>query len=115
MRKSFKAALAVVICGVIAFPAAVGLAKTNTDDGKRVALSSCAYCHVVAPDQGFTPVLKPQGPDFATIAADPKNTAGSLRAFLFRSHRTDANTSGVLDNSELADVVDYIVSLRQKK
>ncbi len=90
----------------------------NVQAGRALALQACTGCHVVAPDQPFAPVFTgpPPPPDFRAIANRPDVTAKSL-------HRTLAGLPAVpppgtmanpdLSDAELANVVAYIMSLRE--
>lgn len=85
--------------------------------GRSLALANCTYCHVVTPDQGFAPVLRPQGPDFSAVAANPTNTTESLRKFLLTTHQNFSNARGMpnplLSKDQVADVVSFILSQRK--
>ena len=86
--------------------------------GRSLARSACAYCHVVTDDQGFAPVLRPQGPDFAIIAANPKNTAKKLRTFLLTTHKNVRDSTGmpnpILKNDQIDNIVSFIMGERKK-
>ncbi|MHB1207481.1 MAG: c-type cytochrome [Rhodospirillaceae bacterium] len=97
-----------------------GAAPVENGDGapgRSLALANCTYCHVVAPDQSFAPVLRPQGPDFSTVAANPANTTESLRKFLLTTHQNFSNAKGMpnplLSKDQVADVVSFILSQRK--
>ena len=111
---SLGAAVITVSVIVMSHPA---LSAPDASTGEALAKSACAYCHVVAPDQGFAPISRPQGPDFAVIAANAKNTAGRLRMFLMTTHQNVGKSSAgmpnpLLTNDQIADIVSYILSLR---
>lgn len=89
-------------------------ARADGTVGRSLALTRCAGCHLVAADQGFEPVEKPRGPDFAVIAANPKTTAKSLRRFLLTTHKNPGGPrpgmpNPLLTNSQIGDVVAFIL------
>ena len=92
-------------------------AHGNADAGREFALQACTGCHVVSSDQPFAPDLKGM-PDFHTIANRPGVTAESLRRKLAALPRVPPH--GQMANPEIndvdrADVVAYILSLREKQ
>jgi len=76
--------------------------------GRAMALSVCAECHAVR--QGDLRSPNDDAPPFARIAATPGMTTIALTAALRTSHRTMPNI--VLQPDEAADVIAYILSLR---
>jgi mono/diheme cytochrome c family protein len=93
-------------------------AAQEADAGRAIALKTCASCHVVAADQASAPLLKPPAPSFSEIAAQPATTEGSLRSFLRNPHgeprRSSKMPGFILPDSQVAQVVAYILSLRPK-
>jgi len=113
MWKLVTAALAAVLA---ALPLADAGAETsammgNPRAGRAFALQACALCHVVAPGQ-LTPPRLTTAPSFRAIANLPSTTALSLQVFLLSPHPTMPNL--VLTDSEAADVIAYILSLKRK-
>jgi len=76
--------------------------------GRAIAQGICAECHAVQKDGQRSP--NPDAPPFATIAGTPGITQMALSAALQTSHRTMPNI--VLKSGEMADVIAYILSLR---
>jgi len=114
MRKLLAAAMAAVLA---ALPLAAADAQTSTMTGnpragRAFALQVCALCHVVAPGQ-LTPPRLTTAPSFRAIADLPSTTALSLQVFLLSPHPTMPNL--VLTDSEAADVIAYILSLKRKR
>ena len=52
--------------------------------GRAIANTVCWACHVVGPDQEFSPILRNPGPDFRVIANRPETSLESLKTFLRR-------------------------------
>jgi hypothetical protein len=63
--------------------------KARIERGRVIADNICWVCHVVGPDQRFSPILREPGPDFRAIAAKPDTSAQSLTAFLQSTHRME--------------------------
>ena len=84
--------------------------------GREFALSACSGCHVVSAGQPFAPLLT-RPPDFSTIANRPDGTAASLRrriATLRHVPLPGRMANPLLNNEELANVVSYIMTLRER-
>jgi mono/diheme cytochrome c family protein len=99
-----------------ALPADKG-SGAQIERGHQIALKICTACHVVAPDQEFSPLLRPPAPPFAEIANRPDSTRASLRHFVVTTHWDEKTLPLTMPNPELmdpqiADVVAYILSLR---
>ncbi len=93
-----------------------GQDAAQVERGRQIADRVCWLCHVIGPDQEFSPILKEPGPDFREIAKRPDTTAESLTAFLHTAHRT-VDKPYTMPNPRLNDemidaVVSYIMSLR---
>jgi mono/diheme cytochrome c family protein len=89
----------------------------NADAGREFALVACAACHVVAANQPFAPLLT-GAPDFVTIANRPDVTAASLqRRLATLPHIPSKGQMGnpELTDEHLANVVAYIMSIRQQQ
>lgn len=76
--------------------------------GRTLALQNCVECHAVQKGVGASP--NAHAPRFESIAAVPGMTTIALRAALQTSHRTMPNVT--LEPDELADIVAYILSLK---
>ena len=84
----------------------------NPPAGHDFALGTCTPCHVVAPDQK-SPVRFADAPDFRAIARAPGTTQIGLNIWLTNPHPTMPKL--VLDPQEAADVIAYILSLRDQR
>ena len=77
--------------------------------GARVAKTSCAMCHVVAPGQGSSWT---DAPTFEAIANNPATTARGIIAFLQKPHMHMLQYRQ--GRSHAADIAAYILSLRRQ-
>jgi len=89
----------------------------NADAGREFALVACTACHVVAANQPFAPLLT-GAPDFMAIATRPDINAASLRRRL--TTLPHIPSKGQMGNPELTDehlanVIAYIMSMRQQR
>ncbi len=107
--------------GLIALSAAAAAADKASDrraaHGRKLALGICSACHVVASDQEFPPLLNPAAAPFADIANRPESTREALRHFVAATHWDEKTLpltmpNPALTDSQIADVVTYILSLR---
>ena len=80
--------------------------------GHAFAREACNSCHIVEAEQR-SPRLLSVGPAFRDIANTPGVTAIALRAFLTSSHPRMPNL--ILTPKETADVIAYILSLRDRR
>lgn len=92
---------------------------SDIQDGKKLALQTCAACHTVAADQTQTPALQPRAPSFLSIANDPTVTQPLLIEFLQLKHKSvktppDMPTM-LLTPKEATAAADYIMSLRKSR
>lgn len=111
MMNSRSLAVASVLAALAAAPAGVCAADKPGDPvaGRRLALQSCAGCHVVAERQA-RPAFD-GAPAFATVARDPAATESSLRVFLQTPHARMPDL--IMTHREIDDVVSYILTLRR--
>jgi mono/diheme cytochrome c family protein len=79
--------------------------------GRAFALEVCAACHVVSSRQ-LAPARFAIAPSFHAVANTPGMTAMALKSFLTTPHKTMPNL--ILHPDQAADVVAYILSLRDK-
>ena len=79
--------------------------------GRAFALEVCAACHVVSSRQ-LAPARFAVAPSFHAIANTAGMTALALKVFLTTPHKTMPNL--ILHADEAADVIAYILSLRDK-
>jgi mono/diheme cytochrome c family protein len=89
----------------------------DADAGREFALFACTSCHVVATNQRFAPLLA-GAPDFLTIANRPDTNATSLhRRLATLPHIPSKGQMGnpELTDEHLANVVAYIMSMRQPR
>lgn len=85
------------------------LADNNRSPGRQVAMEICSSCHRVTAGQ-LAPVQ--DAPSFIDIAAMPSTTALSLKVFLRSNHKRMPNF--IISESDTNDVIDYILSLKQR-
>jgi len=116
-----------LVCGVllaatVAAAAAQAQSKRGEADpaaGHALAISACTGCHVVAPDQPFKPIWTglPHPPDFKQIANRSDVNTAALQhhlATLPAVPRQPGMANRVLTDTQLRDVVAYIMLLRDK-
>lgn len=98
-----------------ATPPAMG----DANEGRRLALRVCSACHVVSPKEEFKPILQPPAPSFARIANQPRTTAATLRHFISTTHKgivpPHQMPNPELSGEQVADVVSFIMSLRDRR
>ncbi len=91
----------------------------DVQQGHRLAIEICAYCHVAASDQKITPTLRPPAPSLASIAQRPNISADSLQAFLRTTHGGEGARTGMpnpeLLDSQIKQLAAYLLSLRKKR
>lgn len=85
----------------------------DTSQGRALAEAWCAECHDITGDyselMGITDYGDP--PSFYAVANDPAVTEIALRAFLHTPHQAMPNL--ILDETEMAALIEYILSLRE--
>lgn len=93
-------------------PAPPSPAATPGDprSGRSFALENCTQCHVVTPDRA-SPLRSSAAPDFSVIANDKGVSPVRLNIWLHNPHPTMPTL--VLSRQQAADVVAYILSLRE--
>jgi mono/diheme cytochrome c family protein len=79
----------------------------DADHGKEIAKRWCASCHLVDPRQTSA---TDQAPPFTYIAKMPDFDANKLAFLLLMPHPNMPNVS--LNRTEIADMADYILSLK---
>jgi len=92
----------------------------NPDDvqaGHKLAIIICANCHMAAPDQSNSPILKPPATPFASIAQRTSVTADWLQNYMKTTHRGLDNPNGMPDpqllDFQIKQVSAYLLSLRK--
>jgi cytochrome c2 len=80
--------------------------------GRAFAREACNSCHIVEPTN-VSPRIIAIGPNFQDIANTNGMTATALRVFLTSSHPKMPNL--ILTPEETADVIAYILSLREHR
>lgn len=98
------------ICAVLLVAVAVGSGPAAANDpvaGRKLAVSLCSGCHLVAPDQSGP--VSDGVPAFAALARDKRKTDDSLRAFVLDPHPPMPRVQ--LTATELDAIVAYIRSL----
>jgi mono/diheme cytochrome c family protein len=101
-----KISLILALC--VAAGAAQAQSIGNPRRGLRLARVQCAECHLVEKGQGGSP--NPAAPTFEHIANISGMTGMALTAALRTSHSTMPNV--MIKGSDIADVVAYILSLK---
>jgi mono/diheme cytochrome c family protein len=103
--------------GVLAFAvfaATAGTAMAQTGDaqkGEMVAREVCAQCHGIARDSASP---NPMAPPFPAIASTPGMTDTALLVALRTPHIGGTMPLVLPNNTDLADVIAYIGTLRQR-
>ena len=110
--------MASLIVGLLTGQAAAQApAGGNPTRGHELALRICTGCHMVAPDQQDSPILRPPAPDFRVIANRRTTTADSLRTFISTTHASVDNPEKMsnpeLTDEQTASIVAYILTLRK--
>jgi mono/diheme cytochrome c family protein len=111
--------LYIALCGCSLLPSA---ANAGPDPlitrGKQMARIACSQCHVVAPDQEFSPTVNVSAPPFEEIANRQATSERSLQRFISKTH-WDGQTIPMtmpapgLTKQETIAVARYIMSLRK--
>jgi cytochrome c2 len=87
-----------------------GAQQGDAAAGHSFASEACKSCHVVDPEEK-SPRNLAIAPSFRDIANTPGMTATALRVFLISSHPKMPNL--ILKPQQTADVIAYIISLRE--
>ncbi|MBN9545683.1 MAG: cytochrome c [Alphaproteobacteria bacterium] len=98
-----------LLCLVALIAASPSLAQDRAN-GELIAKTWCAGCHNVdgaSPQFGQTDAI----PSFSAVAGMPSTTATSLRVFLSTPHARMPDYN--LTQTEIADVAEYILSLKK--
>ena len=93
----------------------MGEASTGVGDpriGRSFALDNCRPCHVVAPDQ-TSAIRFANAPTFRAIANAASTSQFGLNVWLTNPHPTMPTL--VLSPDESANVIAYILSLRDRR
>jgi mono/diheme cytochrome c family protein len=98
--------IALIAAAVLASPAG---AQNDANAGLSLARQLCSECHAIERGPARSP--NPASPPFETIANVPGMTGMALSAALQSSHRSMPNV--MLDSSQLASIVAYILTLRR--
>jgi mono/diheme cytochrome c family protein len=104
----FKLGLIVAMC-VAAVDCAWAQSIGSPSQGLRLARTQCAECHLV--EKGSGPSPNPAAPTFEDIANIRGMTSTALTAALRTSHDTMPNV--IIKGNDIADVVAYILSLKE--
>jgi cytochrome c len=91
--------------------AQLALPHGDVQKGRAFALEACSICHVVAPQQ-LTPPRIANAVTFRSIANTEAMTGMKLQASLSTPHAVMPNL--ILMPDEAADVIAYIMSLRDR-
>jgi mono/diheme cytochrome c family protein len=93
--------------------------KDDVEQGHKLAVYICSYCHIVEPGRFNAPILRPPAPAFDSIAKRKDMSIVALRRFLATTHRDVRTRSGMsnpqLTESQIDRVAAYLMSLRQTR
>jgi len=89
----------------------------SAERGREIALGICSACHVVASGQQRAPILNPPATSLLEVANRPSTKPEDLRHFVATTHWDEKTVpvtmpNPALTNEQIADVVQYIMSLR---
>jgi mono/diheme cytochrome c family protein len=111
-RTAATIALALLLVGAShAARAQLALPNGDVEKGRAFALEACSVCHVVAPQQRTPPRIA-NAVSFRSIANTEGMTGMKLQAILSTPHAVMPNL--ILTPEEAADVIAYIMSLRNR-
>jgi mono/diheme cytochrome c family protein len=102
---------ALILLFALHAPVAMAAADDMGDpaNGHKIAVAWCSNCHALA---GSKQATATGAPSFAAVAADRAVTPLSLRAFLQTPHHRMPDLH--LSNSEMDDLISYILAPRHK-
>jgi cytochrome c2 len=107
---------AVVIAGLAAGAAGKDVARNgDAQAGRILALHECDACHVIPDNREYPPLVTNYAPSFVAIASKPGTTHESLRVFLSHPHAYQNMPYPDLTAVDLADVIAYLMKLRDQK
>jgi cytochrome c len=110
MGRTRLLALLLPSVALAAWGAAAAGVHVEAEGGHQLAQAWCTSCHAVEPGQIAGPYA--DVPSFAAVARMPSTTASSLNAFLSTPHGDMPDIK--FTDKQRADVVTYILSLREK-
>jgi mono/diheme cytochrome c family protein len=105
--------LVLLIAPILSFSILEGAYAQPTESveaGHRLAKESCAQCHGVD-KKGYS--ANPSAPAFEDIANVPGMTRTALTVAMRTSHRSMPNL--VIEGRDAADIITYILSLKEKQ
>ncbi|MFN0190926.1 MAG: c-type cytochrome [Aestuariivirga sp.] len=82
----------------------------DKENGRVFVSGVCAECHAVRADEEKSPL--PSAPRFEDVANSPGRTAIALTVWFRSSHPTMPNI--VLSDTQMHDVIEYILSLKKE-
>lgn len=85
--------------------------RNATQEGRRLALSRCDVCHIIARDQQYLPLLFHYALSFYDVASRPNTSLKSLEAFLAHPYSYETMPSPDLTPAQATDLAAYILSL----
>jgi len=110
MRRNTLCLLIAVTGAALSTPTQ-SLADDKRSAGRQVAMEICSHCHRVA--VGQLPPLQ-NVPSFTEIANTSSTTASSLKVLLRSKHKRKRMPDFIMSNSDIDNVIDYILSLKQQ-
>ena len=102
---------ATLACALAATGYSAAAQEGDVAAGHAFAREACKLCHVVEPAEE-SPRILALAPAFRDSANTPGMTATALRVFLTSSHPKMPNL--ILKRGQTADVIAYILSLRDR-
>jgi mono/diheme cytochrome c family protein len=112
MCRTAAVALAMLLGATAAASAQQPAGHSAAQEGRRLALSKCDVCHIVAAGQQYPPLLSHYAPSFYDVANRQNTNAPSLETFLAHPHSYESMPSPDLTPAQAADLAAYILSLR---
>lgn len=107
MTRNIQMRWLLCLAGILVATQAHAAMLGNAADGRNLAETWCASCHLVSAEQQVTTT---EAPPFETLAQRSPDDLGWLRAFLADPHPPMPQLS--LTRDEIRDLAAYIASLR---
>lgn len=107
-----------VACSFSFAAAAEEISADKAAEGRELALTVCAACHIVAENQRIAPILRPRATSFSAMVRYRQLTESDLRQFLRSPRHGYSATHRKMPDLKLPEqyvdaLVAYILSLKQ--